>query len=330
MSNFWQEKIKIGDKFFPRFMAAPMDGITDSPFRQLVRDFSKEELLYTEMRHISAVAHQQNDKSLQYSEVEQPLAFQFSGNKTDFLEQSVEKVLERKFIQINLNAGCPAKNVVKSGSGSALMANPELLKEIIIAMQKAINGRVPFTLKIRAGFKEKNAIDIAIMAQELGVAALIIHPRTRQEKFSGELDFEIVKKIKDTLKIPIIFSGGINSFNDAKKVYEKTGVDGFMIGQALIGAPWKLKQLKEESLGKTFEKQLLFEIDIATKIKYAIKHLDLNIKFYGEAGTHKFKAQLPHYIKNIDNATQIRVELLRSQNEKEMREKLENLLKQYS
>ena len=324
MSNYWQEKITIGKQSFPRFMSAPMDGVTDSPFRQLIRDFSKEELLYTEMRHIAAVANQKDGKSLQYNKIEQPLAFQFSGNTTNFLEQSVEKVLNRKFIQINLNAGCPAKNVVKSGSGSALMANPKLLKEIIITLQKAINGRVPLTLKIRAGFKEKNALEIALMAQDLGIAALIIHPRTRQEKFSGELDFEIVKKIKNKLKIPVIFSGGIKTFEDAKTAYEKTDVDGFMIGRALMGEPWKLKELKEASEGKTFT------VDIKTRIKYAIKHLDLNIKFYGNAGVHKLKAQLPHYIKNIDNAATIRGDLLRSQNEEEMREKLENLLKQYS
>ena len=97
-----------------------------------------------------------------------------------------------------------------------------------------------------------------------------------------------------------------------------------MIGQALIGEPWKLKELKDASEGKTFT------VDTKTRIECAIKHLDLNMKFYGDAGMHKLKAQLPHYIKSIDNAATIRVDLLRSQSEKEMREKLENLLKQYS
>ncbi|MFH1644160.1 MAG: tRNA-dihydrouridine synthase [bacterium] len=323
MSNFWKEKIKIGNQSFPRFMAAPMDGITDSPFRQIVREFSREELLFTEMRHVDTVVNAKDELSLKYNKIEQPLAFQFSANKTNLIPQAVKKVLDKNFIQINLNSGCPAKNIVKSGSGSALMANPELLKEIIIAMQKEINGKVPFTLKIRSGFLVKNAPEIAEMAQDLGVDAIIIHPRTRNEKFFGNLDFELVQKIKNKLTIPVIFSGSITDFAAAKNIYEKTGCDGFMIGRALWGAPWKLEELKLESENKTLK------IDMKTKLKLSLKHLKLNPDFYGPNGFQKLKSHLAHYITKIKSAAQIRRELLETTNEQEMKTNLEELLKNY-
>ncbi|MFA5074765.1 MAG: tRNA-dihydrouridine synthase [Candidatus Babeliales bacterium] len=324
-SNFWLEKFKIGDLEIPRFMSAPIDGVTDSPLRQLIREFCKEELLFTEMRHVACIAHQKDEKSLKFDITEQPLCFQISANKTDFIDTAIQKIFSRNIKILNLNAGCPAKNIIKSGSGSALMANLPQLKIIIETITQSCRihspeTKIPLTLKIRAGFKEKNALEVSTLAQELGVKAIIIHPRTQPEGFIGNLDFDLVKKLKETLKIPVIFSGNINNFDRAKLTYEKTGVDGFMIGRALYGTPWKIHEIKEESQGRKFV------ITNKQMVEYAIKHLDLCSKFYGQNhGFQVFKKQVPLYIKKIENASQIRLQLLRSQSEEEMRKILKSL-----
>jgi len=317
-NKFWQEQIKFGTLSVPRFMAAPLDGITDSPFRQLLREFSSTELLMTEMRHVSQVANEASQRAVKYSEIEQPLAFQFSANTDKFLNEAVEKVIANKFVMINLNSGCPAKVVIRSGSGSALMGNIPLLTQLLKDFYKAINGRIPFTLKIRAGFKEKNALDVAKLAQDCGVEGLIIHPRTQPEGFASRLDYDLAAKVKASMSVPVIFSGNINSFENAKRVHEMTGVDGFMIGRALWGAPWKIREMVENSQGNSFE------VDTITAIKCAKKHLNANIEYYGERGFSAFKKQVPQYIRNVPDAATYRFKLVRTQSKDEM----ENLLNQ--
>ncbi len=320
--EFWTQTISFGNLTVPRFMTAPMDGLTTSPFRQLIREFSPHELMITEMRHVAQVVHEKDQASLRYNPIEQPLAFQFSANKIDFIEQAIEKVLIRNFIMINLNAGCPAPVVIKSGSGSSLMGNVAHLEQLIKCFIKAINGRVPFTLKIRAGFKEKNALSVAQMAQDNGVDGIIIHPRTQPERFASRLDFDLVASIKKSLTIPVVFSGNINSFQAAHKTYELTGVDGFMIGRALWGAPWKLREITEASQGSTWS------VDTLTAITYAIKHLDLNIQHYGPHGFNALKKQLPQYIRSLPHASALRSTLLRSKTEQEMRDILLSLVEE--
>lgn len=318
--SFWAEDIKLKNLSFPRFMSAPMDGVIDSPMRQMIRKFSTKELLFTEMRHVSCVANEKTEKSVKYKPIEQPLAFQISANSINFTEKAVQKIIENKFVMLNLNAGCPAKCVIKSGSGCALMANPTLLKTILCTLKKELNNIIPLTIKIRAGFKEKNALEISQLAQDCGVELIIIHPRTQPGKFASQLDFDLVKQIKAKLSIPIVFSGNINSFKSAKIAYEKTNADGFMIGRALWGCPWKMKEI-----AKTITKQE-FHMPINKILEYAIEHLNLNLEHYGTHGFNGFKKQLPQYIKGLPQAAQIRKNLLRLQTAEEMKTQLSNLI----
>jgi len=320
MDTFWTENIRLKTIAFPRIMAAPMDGVIDSPMRQLIRDFSKKELLFSEMSHISAVANERTGRLLRYNPIEQPLAFQISGSSIRFMAEAVDKILEHKFVMLNLNAGCPAKNVIKSGNGSALMAKPDLLKELLTFLYKKLENKIPLTLKIRSGFKLKNALEISLIAQDCGVEMIIIHPRTQPGGFSSRLDFDLVKQIKNSLSIPVVFSGNINSFDRMKLTHEKTGVDGFMIGRALWGCPWKMKEITSHALGQEFS------ISTKTMIEYAIKHLDLNNKFYGKNGYNAFKKQLPQYIKGLPGAATLRRELLQTQSYDDMKRMLSKLL----
>lgn len=319
--NFWGSTITIGSQSFPRFMGAPMDGITDSPMRKIIREFSKNELLFTEMRHVDCVAHEPSGRSLKYDPVEQPLTFQISANRPMSINKAIEKILAAGFTSMNFNAACPAPAVIKSGSGSALMGNLPLLKELLQECLKSINNRVPFSLKIRAGFKEKNALEVAQIAQDLGMAAIIIHPRTQPERFAARLDYDLVAAIKKAVSIPVIFSGNITNFTVAERVYSNTGVDAFMVGRALWGAPWKIKELTEASHGRTFT------VDLPTIFHYIIKHLDFSVAFYGPFGYGHFKKHLAHYIRHIPDATHWRKILLQTQAEQAMRTELAALLK---
>ena len=318
--GFWDEHISIGGLVGPRFMAAPLDGITDSPMRQLIREFSPDELLFGEMRHVSCVVNERTGHCLKYDNVEHPIAFQFSANTEKNIVGAVEKVLEAGFESINLNLGCPAKNVVRSGSGSALMADLTQLTLVLKEFMRAIDGRVPFTVKIRSGFKEKNAVEVAQLAEGLGSAAIMIHPRTQPQGFTGLPDHDIVRQVKDAVKVPVIMSGNINSFKRAQKVYDQTGVDGFMIGRALWGCPWKMREITDAAKGETFT------LTLPEIINLARRHLQLSLDHYGPRGFHPFKKHLPVYIKGVDNASDIRNELVNSKTAEYMFEVLDGIL----
>ncbi len=302
-------------------MTAPIDGVTDSPMRQLIREFSPDILMFTEMRHVACVANEKKEQSLRYNTIEHPLCFQISAHNSDFVALAIEKILNAKFDMINLNAGCPAKAVIKSGAGSALMAKSEMLKNILLTLKKEINGHVPLTLKMRAGFKEKNAMQVAQIAQELDLDCLIIHPRTQLGGFASPLDYKLVKKIKETVCIPVIFSGNLMNFERVKKTYELTGVDGFMIGRALYGSPWKVHEIMQHAQEKEFS------VSLKTTIEYALKHLKLATEFYGEkVGFQILKQHIPQYIKYLENAGQIRKNLVISRSKEEMENKLKTIL----
>lgn len=314
--SFWDETITMGNLTVPRFMAAPLDGITDSPLRQLIRRFSPKDLLFTEMRHVASVANAKVNTLFAYKNIEHPLAYQISANKLEWIERAVQKIYAHKFVMLNLNMGCPARQVVKSGSGSALMADIPRYKALVQEIQKHCPKDMPFTIKIRAGFKEPNGVEIAQIAEDLGVTGLIIHPRLQTGGFTAPLDYKMVAEIKKRIKIPVIFSGNINSAKRAQKVHELTGVDGFMIGRPLWGCPWKMHEIQENLAGRDFS------VPLAEVIGIAREHLDLNIELYGAHGVNHFKKQLPLYIRGVHGAAQLRAELVRIREYHEMAERL--------
>lgn len=316
--NFWQEKITIGSLSFPRFIGGPLDGITDSPFRQLVREFSKDELLYTEMRHVACVAHDVGGaKSLKFDQLERPLNYQVAANSTDYIEAAVEKILAAGVDIVDLNIGCPARNVIGSGSGSALMADPARLESILKLFRKLLP--IPFTVKMRAGFKEKNALDIARLIQDCGADALAIHPRLQTQHFEGQPDYALAAAVKKSVSIPVIISGGVVNFKTAQLVYNQTGVDGFLIGRGIWARPWKLYEMNEHARGN------LWQPDTKTILHYAIKHLDSMLHYYGPKGLFAFRKHLPFYLRGLPNAALIRAQLVQSLQAHEIKDALSSL-----
>ena len=303
--SFWQTPIVIGNQAFPRFIGGPLDKITDSPFRQLVRGFSTRELLYTEMRHVACIA---NDKtgihSLKFEQWERPLNYQIAANKLEFIDPAIEKILASGVDMVDLNIGCPARNVISSGSGSALMADIPRLTALLTRLRSLLS--IPFTIKIRAGFKECNAVEIARIAQDCGVDALAIHPRLQTQKFEGRPDYDIAAQVKRALTIPVIISGGVVNWATAKMVYEQTGVDGFLIGRGIWAKPWKLKELEEHAQGN------LYTIDKNMILHCALKHLEYMIAYYGPQGLYAFRKHIPFYIRGISGASAVRSELIQT------------------
>ncbi len=317
--SFWAESFKFANQTVPRFTVAPLDVVTDSPLRRMVREFSPDVLMYTEMRHIASVANAKLKALFAYNPIEQPLAYQISANRTLWMYEAIEKIIEHGFCELNLNMGYPARQVVGSGSGSALMADIPRYKELVSELIRIIDGRIPFTIKMRAGLKEVNALEVAQIAQDLGVEGIIIHPRLQTGGFTAPLNYDLVAQIKKTISIPVQFSGNINSFKRAQKVYERTGVDGFMVGRAVWGCPWKLKEIMENAEGREFT------VSTHDALGCAIRHLAHSVELYGPRGVHHFKKQLPQYIRGVENASQLRATMLRLQTAEEMTQELINL-----
>jgi len=314
--SYWDQQVKIGNLSFPRCMGGPLDGVTDSPFRKVVRQFSKKELLYSEMRHVACVANDVGGKkALAFEQIERPFNFQMTSNGIEFVERACAKVLESGVDLVDLNIGCPARNVVGSGSGSALMANLPLLKKVLMLFRSSLKD-LPFTVKMRAGFKEINAIDVALLAQDCGVQALAIHPRSQTQKFGGQPDYSLAAQVKKTVTIPVLFSGGVVDFETAQRVYEKTGVDGFLIGRGMWAQPWKLKEIHEHAQGRDFE------VDNKIKLTCALTQLDNMFAYYGGKGLYCFRKHLPFYIKGLHDASAMRSKLVAIESVDEMKKEL--------
>jgi len=318
-TNYWLTKVTIGNRSYPRFMGGPLDGYTDSPFRRVVRIFSPENLLYTQIRHVATLAHAQGSKkSLLFDPIERPLQFQITANSIQGIELAVQHIQAVGVDGIDLNIACPAKNVVKSCSGSAVMANVPLLEQILRLLRATVN--VPLTIKMRAGFKAKNALDVVKLAQDCGVDAIAIHPRLQTQKFSGGLDYDLVHDIKKSVKIPVLYSGGIINFSDAQMVYEHTGADGFLIGRALCGTPWKLAELGAHAIGKAYT------ITPEQRVKVAGDHLKFLGEYYGPRGVYHFRKHLPGYIAGFEGAAGMRKQLMTEQSAEKVLDGLQTFL----
>ena len=271
------------------------------------------------MRHVSCVASDKGGaKALDYRDFERPLSFQISANKEEYIMQAIEKIVQQGVDIVDLNIGCPAKNVVNNGAGSALMADLPRLKNILTLIRNSLD--IPFTLKMRAGYKTENALDVAKLAEDCGIDAISIHPRLQTQKFVGPLRYGLVEKIKKSVDIPVLFSGNVVNFQLAKMTYERTGVDGFLIGRGMWGKPWKLLEIEQHSQG------LEYKADMHMVISCALKQLDKMIEFYGAKGLYCFRKHLPFYIKGFSGALEIRKNLVTSNSEEEVKTKLSEIL----
>ena len=288
---------------------APMAGITDLAYRLICKEFGAG-LVYTEM--ISAKGIYYNDEKTklltQIDEKERPVAIQIFGSDADIMANVAKKMSEKADI-IDINMGCPAPKVVKNDDGSKLMLNPELIDEITYKVVKS--STVPVTVKIRKGWNDENvnAVEIAKILEKNGVSAVAVHGRTREQFYSGIADWDIIKKVKESVGIPVIGNGDIIDIDSANKMIEYTGCDAIMIGRAALGKPWIFKEIVEQN-----------KIDMKQEELYKIikKHYDLLSELKGEyIAVREMRKHISWYIKGLPLATQIRnqINMLESKDE---------------
>lgn len=225
---------------------APMAGITDLAYRSICKEFGAG-LVYTEM--ISAKGIYYNDEKTklltQIDEKERPVAIQIFGSDADIMANVAKRMSEKADI-IDINMGCPAPKVIKNDDGSKLMLNPVLIDEITYKVVKS--STVPVTVKIRKGWNDENvnAVEIAKILEKNGVSAVAVHGRTREQFYSGIADWDIIKKVKESVDIPVIGNGDIIDIDSANKMIEYTGCDAIMVGRAALGKPWIFKEIIEQ------------------------------------------------------------------------------------
>lgn len=283
---------------------APMAGISDLSFRLLAREQGCA-LAYTEMVNATGLARgmKKTEHYLDSCSDDKPLGVQLFGTDPVILAEAALRVTEKGADLIDINMGCPVKKVVRTGAGAALMRNPSLIELIVKAVRKATP--LPLTVKIRSGWRQKeiNATEIAGIAEANGADAVIIHPRTADQGFSGSADWNIIKQIKNSLTIPVIGSGDIKTPRDACHMMETTCCDAVMIGRGALGNPWIFKKI----IAGSDDGITAATPDLDERERIIIRHLDMVIKCYGnDFGVVNFRKHLLWYTKGLKGGAQFR------------------------
>lgn len=305
------------------YILAPMAGVTDLPFRLLCKEQGAG-LLCMEM--ISAKALQYKNKNtkalLAIHPDEYPVSLQLFGSDPKIMSEMAKMIEELPFQILDINMGCPVPKVVRNGEGSALMKNPELVHEIVSAVSKAI--KKPVTVKIRKGFDDDNinAVEIAKIIEDAGGAAVAVHGRTREQYYSGKADWDIIRRVKEAVSIPVIGNGDVTDVASAEALVEQTGCDGIMIGRGAEGNPWIFKQiLHYMETGETLARPTQHEVK-----EMMLRHARMQVEYKGGAiGIREMRKHVAWYTAGFPHSAKLRAAI----NQVESLQALEQMLNEW-
>ena len=298
--------MRIGNVEIPGKLAlAPLAGVSDLPFRTVCRELGAA-LCYTEMVSAKALVYQDGKtKGLLLTDGgDHPVSAQIFGSDPVSMGEAAAKALEISGADIiDINMGCPVGKIVKSGDGSALMKTPELARDIIETVRRSVS--VPVTVKFRKGWDSGrvNAVEFAKMAEEAGAYAIAVHGRTRSQMYSGRADWDIIRQVKEAVKVPVIANGDIFEPQDAVKILERTGADMAMIARGSFGDPWIFQQANALLEGKPMPEKPSLEERLAT----ARRQMDMAIEQKGEKlGCLEARRHLAWYLRGIPHGSKMR------------------------
>nr|WP_317363652.1 tRNA dihydrouridine synthase DusB [uncultured Blautia sp.] len=313
--------LKIGNVLLKNnLILAPMAGVTDLPFRLLCKEQGAG-LICTEMVSAKAIyfKNKNTESLMEIDERERPVSLQLFGSEPDLMAEIARQIEPRNFDILDINMGCPVPKVVNNGEGSALMKNPKLVHEIVSKVSKAIQK--PVTVKIRKGFTEDsvNAVEIAKILEDAGAAAVAVHGRTREQYYSGQADWEIIRKVKEAVSIPVIGNGDVDSPQKAEALVKETGCDGIMIGRAVQGNPWLFSRiLHYQQTGELLPGPGMEEIK-----EMILRHAKMQLEYKGNyTGMREMRKHVAWYTTGMPHSASVR----RMVNEVESYEQLEELV----
>lgn len=318
--------MKIAHLDFPHgLFLAPMAGVTDLPFRAICKKYGAEGV-FTEM--ISSRALCYHDKKTAelavMAETERPCFLQLFGSDARCMADAALLALAFKPDALDINAGCPAPKIVKSGDGSALMRDPEKLYDIVKAVKTALTPHgVPLTVKIRAGFDagHKNAVEAALACEKAGADALTVHGRTREQMYAPPVDREIIRAVKQSVGIPVVANGDVTDAQSALSMLEETGCDGVMVGRGALGNPYIFEELLCALNGKAYTRP--DNEQILTDVK---EHITALCKLKGEyTGIRESRKHAAWYLKGMKGAAVSRDKINRSESLEEILQIIESV-----